>query len=314
MKSSLSISAKILFIGCFLMNFFIMSNPAMGMPDAKTAGEAAVMVSFYDAKPAISSCIFNASGLLTFSSVTGGYIPETDNDDPADPIYQKLETARQYVLKHEDEKALKAYKSILAHRPGHYEALWNTVILHTSIGHRQQRKRDEEAHYDEAYEYGKVLLENHPDKAGAHFAYSAAVGRKAQSVGARERISMSEEIRKHAEKALELDPEYARAWNVLGNWHHRAANLSRLERLAANTLFGGAPEGASNEKARDSFKKAMEIDPNFILYYHDKAAFYITIGEKENARRVLNKGLALPVATSDDSRWKANMRDKLSGL
>ena len=232
----------------------------------------------------------------------------------ANDIEQRLERATDLKDRFEDETALEAYKSVLELQSDHYEALWNTVMLHTSIGHRQSRSRDEEAHYEQAYEYAQRLLAAHPDEAGSHFAYAAAVGRRAQSVGARERIRLSTEIREHAEKAVELDPEYSRAWNVLGNWHHRAANLSRLERLAANALFGGAPEGASNEKAREAFEKAISLDPHFVLYYHDQAEFFITIGEKARARESIRTGLRLEETTSDDARWKKNMREMQANL
>lgn len=232
----------------------------------------------------------------------------------ADDFETRIRHASELSENFQDEEALAAFKSALELEPDHFYALWNIVMLHTSIGNRQSRSSDEEAHYDEALAYATLLMEAHPEEAGSHFAYAAAIGRKAQSASARERIRMSTEIRETAERAVELDPGYSRAWNVLGNWHHRAANLSRLERMAANALFGGAPEGASNDKAREAFEKAIGLDPHFILYYHDKAEFLITIGEKDEARQVLEKGLERDIATSDDERWKSNMREMLRGL
>ncbi|MDG5768136.1 hypothetical protein QA596_11745 [Balneolales bacterium ANBcel1] len=229
-------------------------------------------------------------------------------------VDDKLEHAFELKDAFRDEEALEAFVLVLEEDETHFEALWNVVMLHTSIGYRQSRSRDMEAHYESAFEYARRLIDAHPDRAGAHFAYAAAVGRKAQSVGARERLRLSTEIREHAEKAVELDPEYSRAWNVLGNWHHRAANLSRLERLAANALFGGAPEGASNDTAREAFRKALEIDSHFILYYHDKAEFLLTIGEEAEAERVLRQGLEQEIVTSDDELWKENMRELLADL
>ena len=251
----------------------------------------------------------HATAPVTLTGVTSSEFLLQAND-----FSHRLERARQLSSAFRDEEALQAYKSVLELDADHFESLWNVVMLHTSIGHRQDRSRDEEAHYKQAFQYAQLLLEAHPQEAGSHFAYSAAVGRKAQSVGARERLQLSAEIREHAEKAIALDPKYSRAWNVLGNWHHRAANLSRLERMAANALFGGAPEGASNESAMQAFEKAIELDPHFILYYHDKAEFLITIGEKDNARRILRRGLQLNETTSDDARWKANMREMLAKL
>ncbi len=227
---------------------------------------------------------------------------------------EKLKHAMELKNDFKDEEALKAFEEVLEEDEQHFEALWNAVILHTSIGNRQSRSRDEEAHYEQAHELAKKMLEAYPDSAASHFAYSAAVGRKAQSAGARERLRLSTEIREHAEKAVELDPEYSRAWNVLGVWHHRAANLSRMERLAANALFGGAPEGASNDSAREAFKKAIELDPQYVLYYHDQAEFYLTIGEEDKARQSLEKGLQQEILTSDDERWKDNMREMLDDL
>lgn len=208
-----------------------------------------------------------------------------------------------------DEEALEAFKQVLRTDRRNYQALYNVVIINTSLGPRESRAADEQARYEEAHEHARQLLAAYPDSAGTHFAYAAAIGRIAQSAGARDRVRMSTEIRESAEKAVELDPQHARAWNVLGVWHHRAANLSRLERLAANALFGGAPEGASNDAARAAFERAMAIDPDFILFYHDKAEFLITIGETSEARRVINQGLRLQDRTSDDERWKANMRE-----
>ncbi len=251
--------------------------------------------------------ILNTLQLTDRSIVYGVPLP---TDTPGDRLEQAFQLKDQF----RDREALDAFKSVLEIDENHYEALWNVVMLNTSIGYRQDSSSDEEAHYDEAFRYAEQLIELYPDSAGSHFAYSAAVGRKAQSVGARERIRLSTEIREHAEKAVELDPNYSRAWNVLGNWHHRAANLSRLERFAANALFGGAPEGASNEKAREAFQKAMEIDPHFTLYYHDKAEFLLTIGEETRARRIIRQGLELDIVTSDDELWKENMREMLSGL
>jgi regulator of microtubule dynamics protein 3 len=255
----------------------------------------------------LSVCCTLLLGLFAVSSLTA-------TAAHADEFETRLNRAIELSDNFQDEEALAAFKSALELQPDNYDALWNIVMLHTSIGHRQTRSSAEEAHYDEAFEYAKILREAHPEQAGSYFAYAAAVGRKAQSVGARERIRMSTEIRENAEKAVELDADYSRAWNVLGNWHHRAANLSRLERLAANALFGGAPEGASNESARAAFERAMELDPGFILYYHDKAEFLITIGKKDEARRVLQKGLELDIRTSDDERWKSNMREMLRKL
>ena len=257
------------------------------------------------------------TGLLAYASLTGALVRTSEPRALAHAtethtfITQNDALQRAIELRDafRDEEALEAFKQVLRTDRRNYQALYNVVIINTSLGPRESRAADEQARYEEAHEHARQLLAAYPDSAGSHFAYAAAIGRIAQSAGARDRVRMSTEIRESAEKAVELDPQHARAWNVLGVWHHRAANLSRLERLAANALFGGAPEGASNDAARAAFERAMAIDPDFILFYHDKAEFLITIGETSEARRVINQGLRLQERTSDDERWKANMRE-----
>jgi len=232
-----------------------------------------------------------------------------------DEVGARLDQARLWYAERKDEEALAAFMSVLEVQEDHYDALWHAVMLHLAIGHRSGDARDTSAHYARAYALAQLLLEAHPEAAGAHFAYAAAVGRRAEQASARDRARLSVTIRRHAEQAIALDPEYAGAWNVLGVWHHRAANVSRVGRMAANLLLGrDILEGASNEEARKAFDKAIELDPSFILFYKDKAEFLLTIGDTAGARTTLEQGLALDEVTEDDPRWKQMMREWLSEL
>lgn len=234
---------------------------------------------------------------------------------PTDESEERLDRARQFYAERKDQEALEAFKSVLELQEDQYDALWHALMLHLAIGHRDENDSTAEVHLERAQTYAQRLLETHPERAGSHFAYAATVGRRAERAGARERARLSVIIRRHAEKAIELDPLYAGAWNVLGVWHHRAANVSRVERMAANLLFGKEIlEGASNGEARKAFTKAIEIDPSFILFYLDKAEFLMTVGDIAAARETLEEGLALEVQTSDDPRWKQKMREMLSKL
>lgn len=227
---------------------------------------------------------------------------------------EKIQQAQALEKEWQEEKALAIYEAVLEAAPGQFEALYRAALLSSRIGNRKADSDERRRFYESAYNHAEVMLKLYPDSAPSHHAYAVAVGRKAEDAGARTRIRLSTQIREHTEKALELDPEFGPSWNLLGIWNHRAANLSRLERLAANALFGGAPEGASNENARRAFEKAISLEPDEILYYYEQAGFYNTIGDDENLRRSLEKGLSIEPRQQDDPDRLEQMLHMLNGL
>jgi len=218
-------------------------------------------------------------------------------------------------LDHADEPAaMELYDEVLEIDPENFEALWNLSLLYSKKGHRYEDKDEMKHHYEMGKNLAERALEFHPDEAYSHYVYAVATGRIADLQSPRQRIRASREIREHTEKALEIDSTHHGAWHLLGVWHTRSANLSRTERWAANLLFGGAPEGASNEEAEKSLKRAIELDPNNILFHLDLARFYITTDRDEEAIEVLNRTIALEPQEMDDPEYLEEAREMLSNL
>jgi len=87
--------------------------------------------------------------------------------------------------------------------------------------------------------------------------------------------------------------------------------LNFAERAAAKLLFGGLPEGASKEKALYSFRKAIEIKPNFILYKRDYAKALYDFGFEKEASSMAKEVIAMPSLTRDDDKYKKEMKEYL---
>jgi tetratricopeptide (TPR) repeat protein len=68
-----------------------------------------------------------------------------------------------------------------------------------------------------------------------------------------------EQAVKYAQQALEIDPDYAPAWNLLGATYSNQA------------ISGQMPFREANELALLAAEKALEIDPNFALAYSARA-------------------------------------------
>lgn len=208
--------------------------------------------------------------------------------------------------------ALGKYNEILKKAPNDYNALWNASFLYSKIGNRLNSDDDKTTYFTKARELAEKAIKENPKDAEGYFVMSVALGRIALISGAKERVAASKAIKAYAQTALKYDGQHAGAWDVLGRWHYKVANLSFAERSAANLLFGGAPKGASNENAISSYQNAIKYDSDYILFYRDIVEVYVETGNCAKAKEYGNKGLGFKSVTPDDDGHKAKIRELLA--
>ncbi len=225
-----------------------------------------------------------------------------------------LERAEELKQSADEPAARELYEQVIEYDTLNFEALWNLSLLYSKEGHRLEDQNEMESYYRDAKELAETAVEYYPDESESHYVYAVAVGRLSDISTPRERIRASEEIKESVERALELNPGHAGAWHLLGIWHSRAANLTRAERWAANLLFGGAPEGASNDEAENNLKKAIELDPDNILFHVDLARFYITVGRYDEAGDILELTINLEPSEMDDPDLLGEAKELLDDL
>lgn len=214
-----------------------------------------------------------------------------------------LQEARQYFNKAEESKALEAYLKVLENYPQNFEALWHTSLIYARIGYRSDTKEEMMENYQKALTYAEKTLKLYPDKGYSHFVYAVANGRISDVSDSQTRIKKSHIVKKHAEKAVELLPEYAPAWHLLGLWHSKVANVGSAKQFAAGLLSDGLPEGASNKKAVEYIQKAIQLQPNQTLRYKlDLARHYDRAGEPQKAINVLKEVVQI-TPNNDIDRW-----------
>ena len=227
-----------------------------------------------------------------------------DQKQRADSLYESFE----------EKEALELYRDILEEEPENYKALWRASFLYSRIGNRFNDEGDQKEYFNRGIDLAERALEVDSTDAQSHFVMAVAMGRKALISGARERVAASRAIKKHADKALNYDENHAGAWHVLGRWHFKVANLSWVERAAANTLFGGIPGDASNQKAADAIQKAIDFNDNNILYYYDLAKVYEEMGHDQQAISVCESAVELESRTPDDPMLKEQCRKLIFDL
>lgn len=214
----------------------------------------------------------------------------------------------------EEREALDIYRQILEDEPNNFRALWRTSFLYSRVGNRLEKKDEQKRYFNNAIELAERALAVDSSHTQSNFVMAVAMGRKALISGARDRVAASRDIKKFADRALRYDSTNAGAWHVLGRWHFKVANLSWLERAAANTLFGGIPGDASNEKAAEAIEKAISLNDEYILYYLDLARVYREMDKDQQAVESCGEALDKAVLTPDDERLKEECRELIEDL
>ena len=85
------------------------------------------------------------------------------------------------------------------------------------------------------------------------------------------------------------------------------------QRAVAKLIYGALPP-ASYEDAVRNFQKAISLAPQRVAHHIELGRTYAALGQKEQARAELGKGLALPSREKDDAESKQHGRVALAGL
>ncbi len=214
----------------------------------------------------------------------------------------------------EDDQALDLYNSIIEREPDYYPAWWRSSLLYARIGRQFEDKNKQDQYYQHALKRAEQAMKLRPDEAASHFVMGVSMGRRALVAGPRDRVAASREIKEHAEKALQADSSHAGAHHLLGRWHLEVTNLNMAERMAANWLFGGLPEGASMDKAVKHLRRATQKNPDFVIYWYDLGRAYHRMDQKEKARQALSNALEIKPKMPSEEKDKEAARELYQSL
>ena len=228
----------------------------------------------------------------------------------ADKLVKKANELKEAT---KEEDALELYLEALDHDSDNYDALWNTSLLHSTIGFRIESKNQRKEYFEKAKNFAERAIEAYPDSVKPYYTMAVAKGRLSNVVGTRTRIQLAHEIEENVQKAIDIKPDHAPSWHLYGVWQSEVANISRGERLAARFISRGLPDG-SNQTAMEYLNKALELDPESIIIQMDIARHYLRIGEDEKAIPWLQKVLEMEPKTMDDPDYQIEAKEFLSDL
>ena len=93
----------------------------------------------------------------------------------------------------------------------------------------------------------------------------------------------------------------------------RSPNSVPIKRKVAEFAYGSLPKATSDDAAK-CFRKAISINPARSPYYVDLGITCAAMENKADAKKFIEKGLALPSTGKDDPETKRRGRETLLAL
>lgn len=211
-------------------------------------------------------------------------------------------------------EARAAFQAALSAAPAHYGALCRLAHVESELGEDAQGDARSRL-VASAVEHARAATRVAPDSAEGHVWLAATLGRQALKEGPKTRLALSREIKAEVDRGIALDPTIGRAYHVRALWNRKLASLSGVERLVANSVLGGVPRGATMENAVRDLEHAVQLEPDYVNHRLELGRTYRMIHRYADARRELEKAVALaPTSSARDGRYQAEARELLEKL
>jgi tetratricopeptide (TPR) repeat protein len=152
-----------------------------------------------------------------------------------------------------------------------------------------------------------------PNNVEAQLSPAISYGKMLPYMRSKDQVNASPRIRSAVDRTLRLDPSNDTAWHILGRWHRVLANINVVKRVLAKALYGDLPV-TTNEAAEKCLLKAIAINPNRLIHYIELGRIYAQMGRKEEARKFIQKGLAMPNKEKDDPEMRQIGQEMLQKL
>lgn len=182
------------------------------------------------------------------------------------------------------------------------ELLWRmarATFLAACLAERKKDKEKQKNYLFQAEELCNESIEKNTNCFDAHKWMAMILGKVSDFVSTKERIEKGKSIKIHLELAIELKPDDAYLYHVLGRWCLEVAKLSWVERNVAKLVFGTPPE-ATNDDALNNFKKGGELKQNWKINDFYIAKSFIELKKYKEAVEYLDKAIELPNEVDED--------------
>lgn len=250
---------------------------------------------------------------LLFAAVTAWLLVLTHPAARAHTAEELLKMGEVFDQKFEAGEALKFYLAAEKLEPKNVRILVRIARQYRHLMGDAGAKEEKLRLGRLALGYSKAAAALAPNDAEAQISVAITYGKMVPFFSPKDQVEASPRIKSALDKTLRLDPRNDNAWHILGRWHRNLASISAVKRALAGVIYGGLPKG-SNEEAVKCLEKAIALNPNRLMHYIELGRIYAQMGRKDDARKFISKGLAMPNVDKDDPEMKAHGREELKKL
>ena len=244
-----------------------------------------------------------ASAALAIASTGFGADSADELIRKGDVFYDKLQAAEALAFYLPAEKLVPNNVRLLVHISREYRHLMSDA---TKPAEKLQLGGT-------AVSYARRAAALAPNDPEAQLAVAISYGKLLPLQGSKEQFANSRIIKAAADRVVALDPGNDLGWQILGRWYFNVAEVSTVKRALAQVVYGKLPV-AKYEDAVGCFEKAIELNPNRLMHYIELGRTYAAMDRDADARKSINKGLALPDTEKDDPETKERGRQILKTL
>jgi FimV-like protein len=216
-----------------------------------------------------------------------------------------------------DKDALNTYLKADSLFPGKWEINWRISRALTDLAnHMPEETGDQKdaqlAQYQKAFDYADKSVKLAPNESVTYLRRAIANGKIALFKGVFSVAGVVNSVKDDCEKAIKINKgeayDIALAHYVLGRTHAKVS-----EKWApARAILGLG--WADLETGIKEYKKAVELYPNFRMFYLDLAKAYIRDDNYKDARENLQKVISSPVKYEDDNDYLAEAKKLLEEI
>lgn len=230
----------------------------------------------------------------------------------ADP---RILEAHDFYLDHQVMESLQLFEDVIDEFPEAYEPLWAAARSAVALGLLSRGREIQNQWYRIGESYARRATEVEPDELEGLYWLLTAKGLRAAQSGGSEASALGGEVHDLAHHVLEMDSLHAGAYHALGVLNYRVQRLSWVERFVARNFMGADVMNATSwEDAERYLTRAVELRPEYILFHLDLGRMYLHRDQMDEARRHLERALALPVLEPPDPRFQAIAERRLEEI
>jgi tetratricopeptide (TPR) repeat protein len=235
----------------------------------------------------------------------------------AQMVEKLIEEGDQYTEEYNNQMALDTYLKADKLYPNNWEILWRISRAYVDIGEHMPEKTDEQKDaqlvlYQKAFDFADKSVKFAPDKSISYVRRAIANGRIALFKGVFSVAGVVNSVKEDCEKAIKLNSgdtyTIALAHYILARTHAKTSEKWAPARAVIGLGW------ADNEIAIAEFNKAINLYPNFRMFYLDLAKSYIREDEFQKARDVLKKVIDSPKKDEDDDQRVAEAKKLLEEI